>query len=60
MLVHSKLTTTRTPLQQRIIALAKVHISVGRAYTNGLVCVAVGGVARVYNNIYASVGKRLE
>jgi hypothetical protein len=44
------------PFQQRIDALPNVHISVGKVYTNGLVCVAVGGVARLYNNTKTCVG----
>ena len=45
------------PLQQRIHALSYVRICVAKVYTNGLSCIAVGGVAMIYNNVYTSVGK---
>ena len=49
-------TTTGTPLQQHMVVLPNVHINVAKVYTNGVVCVAVGGVAKAYSNIYTSVG----
>ena len=53
-------TTTGTPLLQHMDALLYVRICVGKVYTNGLICVAVGGVVRVYNDIYTSIGKQCQ
>ena len=54
--VITSYTTTGTPLQQHIDALSFVLIRVAKVYTNGFVCVVADGVARVYNNVYRSVG----
>jgi hypothetical protein len=55
-LLPSIVTTKWHPLLQRIYALLKVYICVGKVYTNALLCVARSGVARVYCNTYICVG----